>query len=130
MRLAVIAAFALPACVADVSIDAWKDLQTESITIDGQARQITHARVCAPGEETSCHARVLVDSTGEPLATSSPSGYGPADLRAAYQIATSGSSAVTIAIVDAYGYPNAESDLAVYRAQFGVPPCTTANGCF
>ena len=35
-----------------------------------------------------------------------------------------------IAIVDAYGYPNAESDLAVYRAQYGLPPCTTANGCF
>src|SRR5262249_11759682 len=22
------------------------------------------------------------------------------------------------------------SDLAIYRAQFGLPPCTTANGCF
>jgi subtilase family serine protease len=36
----------------------------------------------------------------------------------------------TIAIVDANDDPNAESDLAVYRAQFGLPPCTTANGCF
>jgi subtilase family serine protease len=35
-----------------------------------------------------------------------------------------------VALVDAYGYPNAESDLAVYRAQYGLPPCTTANGCF
>ena len=35
-----------------------------------------------------------------------------------------------IAIVDAYDDPNAESDLAVYRAEFGLPPCTTANGCF
>jgi len=26
--------------------------------------------------------------------------------------------------------PNAEKDLGVYRAQFGLPPCTTANGCF
>src|SRR5207249_7099731 len=24
----------------------------------------------------------------------------------------------------------AESDLAVYRSQYGLPPCTTANGCF
>jgi len=32
--------------------------------------------------------------------------------------------------VDAYDHPNAENDLAVYRAQFGLPPCTTANGCF
>src|SRR5262249_10923582 len=31
---------------------------------------------------------------------------------------------------DAYDNPNAESDLAAYRSQFGLPPCTTANGCF
>ena len=33
----------------------------------------------------------------------------------------------TIAIVDAYGYPNAEADLAVYRSTFGLPACTTAS---
>ena len=33
-------------------------------------------------------------------------------------------------MVDAYGYTNAEADLAVYRAQYGLPACTTANGCF
>src|SRR5262249_50779801 len=37
---------------------------------------------------------------------------------------------VTVAVVDAFDYPNAESDLAVYRSTFGLPPCTTANGCF
>jgi hypothetical protein len=36
----------------------------------------------------------------------------------------------TVAIVDAYDDPDAESDLGVYRAQYGLPPCTTANGCF
>ena len=30
----------------------------------------------------------------------------------------------------AYDAPNAESDLNTYRSQFGLPPCTTANGCF
>jgi subtilase family serine protease len=65
---------------------------------------------------------------GAPNAT--PSGYGPSDLRAAYGVTGSGSSSITVAIVDAYGYPNAESDLAVYRAQYGLPACTTANGCF
>ena len=35
----------------------------------------------------------------------------------------------TVAIVDAYGYPNLERDLGIYRAQFGLPACTTANGC-
>ncbi len=36
----------------------------------------------------------------------------------------------TIALVDAYHDPTAEADLAVYRANFGLPACTTANGCF
>jgi subtilase family serine protease len=35
-----------------------------------------------------------------------------------------------VAIVDAYDDPTAEADLAVYRSQFGLPACTTANGCF
>jgi subtilase family serine protease len=52
------------------------------------------------------------------------------DLRAAYALTGSGSSAQTIAIVDAYDDPNAEADMNVYRAQFGIAPCTTANGCF
>jgi subtilase family serine protease len=32
--------------------------------------------------------------------------------------------------VDAYNHPYAESDLNVYRQQFGLGDCTTANGCF
>jgi subtilase family serine protease len=35
-----------------------------------------------------------------------------------------------VAIVDAYDDPKAEADLAVYRSTYGLPPCTTANGCF
>jgi subtilase family serine protease len=38
-------------------------------------------------------------------------------------------SGQVIALVDAFDYPTAESDLAVYRAKFGLPPCTTTNGC-
>jgi len=94
---------------------------------------VRHARVC-PGPASAgsarCHAHVVVDDSGQPLATSSPSGYTPSDLRSAYNITGTGTSSTIIAIVDAFGYPNAESDLAVYRAQFGLPPCTTANGCF
>jgi subtilase family serine protease len=65
------------------------------------------------------------------VTTATPRGYGPSDLQTAYSLpsATNGSGQ-TIAIVDAYGYASAESDLATYRAQFGLPPCTTANGCF
>jgi hypothetical protein len=64
-------------------------------------------------------------------ADTAPSGYGPADLSSAYNLpsATAGSGA-TVAIIDAYDDPNAEADLGVYRAQYGLPACTTANGCF
>ncbi|HVV24891.1 MAG TPA: hypothetical protein VHF06_36005, partial [Pseudonocardiaceae bacterium] len=62
---------------------------------------------------------------------STPAGYGPADLQSAYNLpsATAGGGA-TVGIVDAFDYPNAEADLAVYRAQYGLPACTTDNGCF
>jgi subtilase family serine protease len=90
--------------------------------------------VCAvgPAATARCHAILRTDIA--PLAAATPnvtpSGYGPADLRSAYNLTGSGSSSQTIAIVDAFDNPNAESDLAVYRSQFGLPPCTTANGCF
>ncbi|HEX4739551.1 MAG TPA: S53 family peptidase [Allosphingosinicella sp.] len=95
-----------------------------------------HRAVCARGalgDQARCHAHVVTDRQGvevdaQATPNAVPSGFGPADLRSAYNITTDGTS--TIAIVDAYGYTNAEQDLAVYRAQFGLPACTTANGCF
>jgi subtilase family serine protease len=62
---------------------------------------------------------------------SSPVGYEPRDLQAAYSLpsATKGNNE-TVAVVDGYDDPNAERDLAVYRSQFHLPTCTTANGCF
>ncbi len=59
-----------------------------------------------------------------------PAGYGPGDLQAAYGLPANGGAGQTVAIVDAYDNPNAEADLTVYRAQYGLPACTTANGCF
>ncbi len=40
------------------------------------------------------------------------------------------SSQQTVAVVDAFDDPTAEADLAVYDKQFGLPACTSANGCF
>ncbi len=74
--------------------------------------------------------------TSAPTATptppsSAPPGYGPADLQSAYSLPSStAGSGQTIAIVDAYDDPTAENDLGVYRSQYGLPSCTTANGCF
>lgn len=99
----------------------------------GLAMRLAHARVCpsAAFGEARCHSLIRVDDAGAPLATSGPSGYGPSDLRAAYGLGSAlGGAGQTIAIVDAFDDANAESDLAVYRSQFGLPACTTANGCF
>ncbi|MDT4938334.1 MAG: hypothetical protein QOG80_2005 [Pseudonocardiales bacterium] len=96
-------------------------------------------RVCAVATQkntASCFAIRRTDviepaglqSAITPLAT--PSGYGPSDLRGAYALTASGSAAQTVGIVDAYDDPNAETDLAAYRSQYGLPACTTANGCF
>jgi subtilase family serine protease len=62
---------------------------------------------------------------------STPIGYGPAGLQAAYALPSStAGSQQTVAVIDGYDDPTAEHDLGVYRTQYGLPPCTTANGCF
>ncbi|MDX6666064.1 MAG: hypothetical protein QOG68_2270 [Solirubrobacteraceae bacterium] len=81
-----------------------------------------------------CDLLLLGDSAGKPLATAAtPSGYGPADLQSAYSLAAAAASAggnQTVAIVDAYDDTTAEADLGTYRSTYGLPACTTANGCF
>jgi subtilase family serine protease len=99
---------------------------------------VYHVAVCPrfiPEGQARCLAHTVTDSAGRPIidkagARTTPRGYGPSDLHSAYNITTQGSSSTIVAIVDAFGYPNAESDLAVYRAQYGLSPCTTANHCF
>jgi len=97
------------------------------------APPVKAARVCggtpAPGY-AACHSWVVIDDAGNAKTFALPSGYGPADLKDAYKITSGGSSAHTIAIVDAFHYPTAAADLKVYRKTFGLPPCTKKNGCF
>lgn len=59
-----------------------------------------------------------------------PAGYGPPELDAAYNLPVTLGAGQTIGIVDAFDDPTAEADLAVYRQTYGLPPCTTQNGCF
>lgn len=82
----------------------------------------------APAGFAHCMAILVFSSL---TSNAVPQGLNPSDLQAAYNLpsATAGKGQ-TVAIVDAYDDPNAEDDLGVYRAQFGLPPCTTANGCF
>jgi len=65
-------------------------------------------------------------------------GLDPENLKSAYKLSATGGSGETIAIVDAYNDPNAESDLQKYREKYKVyynatekvTACTEANGCF
>lgn len=100
-------------------------------------------RVCATAAtgEAACDAVLLVDDSGQrvnPLgkpvgrpgaAPQAISGKTPTDIQSAYKLSGLSSGGRTVALVDAYGYPNAERDLGVYRSQFGLPACTRANGC-
>ncbi|HEY8320310.1 MAG TPA: hypothetical protein VIG46_00780 [Candidatus Baltobacteraceae bacterium] len=56
-------------------------------------------------------------------------GLHPADLQSAYGLPVQAAGG-TIAVVDAYDDPTAESDLATYRSAFGLTPCSSADGCF
>ncbi len=73
-----------------------------------------------------CFSRVI------PNASSTPTGLSPATVISAYNFPTSltAGAGMTIAIVDAYNNPYAESDLGVFSSTFRLPVCTTANGCF
>ncbi|MGW2970434.1 S53 family peptidase [Streptomyces mirabilis] len=135
-----------------VSLTAVATLATAALALAspiGQAAQATAsashgvsvARACAASTEKDVMAcNALQVTAGSPVsahaesvltAAAVPSGYGPASLQSAYNLpSASGGSGQTVAIVDAYDGPSAEADLAVYRSQYGLSACTTANGCF
>lgn len=99
----------------------------------GAANSNASAVAACPGAPVGaafCHALVVADAHGNPQATTSPTGYGPTQFHTAYGLPTTAPIAQTIAIVDAYDDPAAESDLATYDSTYGLPACTTANGCF
>src|SRR4051794_5248847 len=85
-----------------------------------------------PGHATCLAERrldVAVQAQRAGVGTSRPSGYGPADLAAAYGLNRQAGSGRTVAVVDAYDDPFIESELATYRSRFGLPRCTVANRC-
>jgi len=107
-------------------------------TVVGRTTAIIHSCGLPRAHHASCLAQVkakellLRDGSTRPAAgTSTTSGYMPADLQAAYKLPSgTGGTGQTVAIVDAYNDPTAEADLGVYRLAYGLPACTTANGCF
>ena len=64
----------------------------------------------------------LTTTTGTPYVS-------PSQMQSIYGVYTTDYPS-TIAIVDAYDSPNAEADLNYFSNNYGLPGCTTANGCF
>jgi hypothetical protein len=83
------------------------------------------------GGPLRCFGQAVAHGRGlGPQLTSGPVGYGPAQIQSAYKLSGLLSGGRTVAIVDAYNDPNAESDLAAFRKAYGLTACTTANSCF
>jgi hypothetical protein len=96
---------------------------------------LSHHAVCGsvPTGFVRCFSQV-VEHGGRPgtEATAAPTGLSPATLQSVYGFTSSATAGAgkTIAIVDAYDDPTAAADLSVFSSMFGLPACTTANGCF
>src|SRR5450759_722294 len=92
--LSIAALAALAACSPDSAITSsaiiGPNASVNANASTGLSMRLLHTRVCpsaAPGE-AACHSLVRVDNAGNPLATSGPTGYVPADLLAAYKLAS------------------------------------------
>jgi subtilase family serine protease len=97
---------------------------------DRSSRAVCQA---VPAGRAACDLRVVTDADGAPIVGHTTRGYNPRQLRSAYGLLAAGASAgadQTIAIVVAHDDPTAEHDLAVYSRRFGLPQCSSGNGCF
>ncbi|MFG2294885.1 S8 family serine peptidase [Streptomyces sp. NPDC048603] len=98
-----------------------------------EKKQGTSKPVCSPKPgRAACSSLIRTDLPAvRNLAPGTlPEGLGPRDIRSAYQLPFGAGRGRTVALVTAFHYPTAEADLATYRSTYGLPPCTTANGCF
>jgi subtilase family serine protease len=87
-----------------------------------------------------CLIHVLDTDWGAPAARSititTPSGLSPAAIKAVYGYTTASTAGAgqTIALVDAYGDPNAAGDLSAFSSQYGLAPecagAATPPSCF
>jgi subtilase family serine protease len=85
-----------------------------------------------------CFALVRTDTGGAPTGRgirhdnttgTSPVGYEPSQLQAAYDLpSSSDGSGQTVAIIESGDYPTAQADLNTYRSEFSLPAC--GSGCF
>jgi subtilase family serine protease len=132
-RRATMAGITMVACAAlAVAPTAALAASSANMISPHPASDVRHACAAPKAGQLACMAIVRTNVAAHVglMPDATPAGYGPADLQSAYALpsATAGSGQ-TVAIVDAFNDPNANADLSVYRAQFGLPACTIANGC-
>ena len=97
----------------------------------GRASGVLGAAAVAAGGEVRCFSQAIAHARQEgPQVMAGPTGLGPSQIQSAYKLGGLSSGGKTVAIVDAYNDPKAASDLAKFRSTYGLPACTTANGCF
>jgi subtilase family serine protease len=105
-----------------------------AVTAAATATKVTTQNACAapaPGQFGCLAIRRTDIAPVTAAANATPAGYGPANLQSAYDLpSASAGGGQTVAVIEAYDDPTAEADLMVYRSQFGLPACTTNNGCF
>src|SRR5438445_1369258 len=99
----------------------------------GSTLAVNEAFAGTDAKTISTQPPIKISKSGSP----SPVGLNPVQIGHAYGFdllscygTSSCGNGQTIAIVDAFDDPNIESDLAAFSAQYGLPPCTSANGCF
>jgi len=120
--LAVLLACVLPALLAPLALAG---------PAAARGRAPRSRAVCARPHRgfAHCDAVVRLDTGGHPLVSGAPRGLTPADVQGAYGLPGDGGGGRVVALVDAYDDPTAAADLATYRATFGLPACTEADGC-
>ncbi len=100
---------------------------------DAQGLGSRHVCDAPAAGAASCNALLVTNSSGQAFngqasASSSIAGYHPSDLQSAYDLPSStAGTGQTVAIVDAYNDPDAASDIATYRSEFGLPAVTTCS---
>ena len=80
----------------------------------------------------NCHAWITPKGKNHTTRGATVLGMSPATIKTAYNFPTNldAGAGQTIAIVDAYDSATVEKDLGVFSKKFGLPSCTTRNGCF
>ena len=134
--LAVCVAIVLPLAMASGALAATTALSRANPAASATPDLTTNTSVCGPVPKGFMRCFAVMRTPSDHLMTPDVAGppstaLTPADLESAYKLpsATAGGGQ-TVTIVDAGDDPTAESDLAVFRSHYGLPPCTTANGCF